>query len=221
MCNRYSPPSREQVALFFDVEPPADFYKPGLGPWGQGPFVRKKVGHEGREAVVGQWALIADGATKPVNRPVMTNNARLESVASKPTYKEPWARSQRCLIPAAAYDDPNWESGKNVWWRLARADGAPWGLAGLWNDWTDPATGEVISSYTMLTMNCDAHPLLSRMHKPERDLPSDQQDKRAVIPLEPTVWDQWLSCTPAQAREMLRLPPESAYSAGPAPTVPR
>jgi hypothetical protein len=35
---------------------------------------------------------------------------------------------------------------------------------------TEPETGEVIVSYTMLTQNCDQHPVLSPMHKPDLTL---------------------------------------------------
>ena len=28
-------------------------------------------------------------------------------------------------------------------WRFRRADGMPWGLAGLWSEWKDPQTGEI------------------------------------------------------------------------------
>ena len=38
------------------------------------------------------------------------------------------------------------------------------GWAGLWNTWIDKVTGEVHESYTMLTINADAHPSMSRMH---------------------------------------------------------
>lgn len=58
-------------------------------------------------------------------------------------------------------------------------------LAGIWNEWIDPATGEVVPSYTMLTMNSDSHPMLRRLHKPDPKLPADQQDKRAVVHIEP------------------------------------
>lgn len=52
-------------------------------------------------------------------------------------------------------------------WRFRRRDGDLWGLAGLYNEWTDPVTGEIVPRYTMRTLNCDGHPLLSRMHKPD------------------------------------------------------
>jgi hypothetical protein len=102
------------------------------------------------------------------------------------------------------------------------ADGQPWHLAGLWNAWMDPATGEVHESYTMITMNCDEHALLKRLHKPERDhetgevLPPEKQDKRSVVPVEINDLRTWLSGTADQARALLKLPDEAAFIAGPA-----
>jgi putative SOS response-associated peptidase YedK len=214
MCNVYGPAGPRMVTERFDA-PFAAFedYKPGLGPWSHGPYVRRRDGR--REAVVGQWALIGDKDRQAVSRPRMTNNARWEELASKPTFRGPWARGQRCLIPADWYQEPNWESGKNVWWRFARADGDCWALAGLWNDWTDPATGEIHSSYTMLTLNCDGHPLLARMHKPDPKLPDDKQDKRTVVPLEPADWERWLTGTVEEADQLRRVPALEIYDAGP------
>jgi len=37
-------------------------------------------------------------------------------------------------------------------------------------------------------------------------LPPDRQDKRSVIPIEPEDWDEWLTCTPARAVDLLRVP---------------
>lgn len=151
-----------------------------------------------------------------------TNNARSEELASKASFKDPWARGQRCIIPADWFNEPNWESGKNVWWRFRRADGEPWGLAGLWNTWKDPATGELHESYTMLTLQANEHPLMSRMHKPDVDaltkqpLPLHLQDKRSVIAIEQADVDQWLAGTVAEANELLRLAPVEVFEAGPA-----
>jgi putative SOS response-associated peptidase YedK len=227
MCNQYSPPNPQRLALYFDVDPLAETYKPGLGPWSWGPFVRvSQRDPSRREAVVGQWALIADGAKEAKSKArIMTNNARSETVATRATFKGPWVRGQRCLIPAESFLEPNWESGKNEWWRFARADGQPWALAGLWNLWVDPATGEVVNSYTMLTMNADAHPLMQRMHKPDPDLPPDQQDKRSVVVIERADADRWLRGSMADAQALIRLAPVEVFRAGPdrpagAPTTP-
>lgn len=215
MCNQYAPPGPERVDEYFrssllSREP----YKPGIGPWGRGPFVRSAS--TGREAAVGQWALIADDAREAKSSArIMTNNARSESLATRPTFRGPWARGQRCLIPADSFLEPNWESGKNEWWRFRRADGAPWGLAGLWNSWTDPATGEIVESYTMLTMNADAHPLMRRMHKPDPKFGPTEQDKRSVVVIEPGDFDGWLAGSVDHATALIRLAPVDVFSAGP------
>ena len=128
----------------------------------------------------------------------------------------PWKDGRRCIIPAVSFDEPNWESGKNVWWQFRRADGALWGLAGLWNTWTDRATGEIVESYTMLTINADHHPLMSRMHKPDPKLSPDQQDKRSVIAIEQADVDQWLAGTLEEAMALLRAPAMELIEAGPA-----
>ena len=97
MCNQYSPSDPHIVALHFKVEPPAEAYKRGLGPWGRAPFVRSA--RAGREAVVGQWALIGDNAREAKSSArIMTDNARSESVATKPTFRGPWQSPRRPVL---------------------------------------------------------------------------------------------------------------------------
>lgn len=219
MCNRYTPPAMAEMEREWAIgsRNPVRWWDTTLFPRGQGPLIRRAKDDAGysRELVVGQWGLIPWFAKEP-RLNYLTNNARSEELAGKASYKHPWARGQRCIIPAADFDEPNWETGKNVWWRFRRADGRPWGLAGLWNTWTDKATGEVHESYTMLTINADAHPLMSRMHKPDPKLAADKQDKRSVIPLEPSDYDQWLEGTQVDAAALLRVPAADLFDAGPA-----
>lgn len=219
MCNRYRAVSVTVVRDVFGftlIEEPQPLYAThGTGPWQPGPFIRAG------SAAVGQWGLIPWFSTtrRPTGRggrPISTNNCRIETAATAPSFKGPWARAQRCLIPALDYDEPYWGTGRNVWWRFARSDGLPWALAGLWAEWTDPATGEAVLSFTMLTQNCDAHPLLSRMHKPDPALPPHAQDKRSVVPIEREHWDQWLHGSSQQALDLVRLPPPELFSHGPA-----
>jgi putative SOS response-associated peptidase YedK len=216
MCNRYHPTRAEIVEAQWDFGelPTGDrAWRPGIGPWGTGPFIR--AGGAGPELVVGTWALIGDDDKKPINRPRMTNCARSEDLMERKTYRGPWMRGQRCLIPAERFDYPNWETKKNVWWTLRRADGDPWHLAGIWNTWTDRSTGEVFESYSMLTQNCDGHSLLSRFHKPEPDLPLDKQDKRTVVPLAVLDFRIWLNGTNEEAEALIRVPPAELYDARP------
>ena len=220
MCNRYVSPGQADIERFFEIgrrNPPMPWPRE-IFPRAPGPFVRAdRDGH--RELVVGRWGLIPHFAQSPDIR-YSTNNARGEELAQKPTYRTAWARGQRCIIPAVSFDEPNWETGRNVWWRFRRADGEPWGLAGLWNAWIDRATGEIHESYTMLTINSDGHPLMGRMHKPDPALAPDQQDKRSVIPIEHADVEQWLAGSAEDARVLMRVPAVEVFDAGPvAPTA--
>ena len=68
----------------------------------------------------------------------------------------------------------------------------------------------------MLTLNADAHPQKSRMHKPDLKLGPDGQDNRSVVSIEIEDVDQWLFGTVEQAGELVRMPPVEALAAGPA-----
>lgn len=217
MCNRYTAPDQAAIERHWHVGRDNQWRGSGVYPRSLGPFVRgarDNIGY-GRELVVGQWGLIPWFA-KEARLPYSTNNARSEELPAKASFKAPWARGQRCIIPASTFDEPCWETGKNVWWTFRRADGAPWGLAGLWNTWVDKASGEVHESYTMLTINADGHPLMGRMHKPDPKLPAEQQDKRSVISIELGDADQWLAGTVKDAQELLRLPAVDLFDAAPA-----
>lgn len=217
MCNRYVTPSDAEIERQWHIgrqNPPRWWSsRQEVFPRAPGPFLRAaKDG--GIEPVVGSWGLIPVWSKTPELR-YNTNNARSEEIAEKASYKLPWAKGQRCIIPALTFDEPNWESGKNQWWRFARADGQLWGLAGLWNAWIDRATGEVHESYTMLTINADNHPLMSRMHKPDPALAANQQDKRSVIPIELSDVEQWLNGNTDDAQALLKLAPAEIFNAGP------
>lgn len=182
-------------------------------PRAPGPFLRQSNGG-GLDLVVGTWALIPEWSETPVLK-YSTCNCRSEEAAGKPTFRDPWLNGQRCIIPAMSFDEPCWETGKNVWWRFRRVDGEPWGLAGLWNSWTDKNTGEVIESYTMLTVNADDHPIMNRMHRPDPKLAPDQQDKRSVIAIERANIEQWLRGSINDAAKLLAPPAADIIDAGP------
>lgn len=180
------------------------------------PFIRaaRAPGEPHRELVVGQWSLIPWFA-KEVKQKYATANARSEELADKASYKLPWARGQRCIIPAESFFEPNWETGKHIPWRFSRADGGLLGLAGLWNAWTDRVTGEVHESYTMLTLNADHHPLMNRMHRPDPKRPPNMQDKRSVVPISLDDVDTWLHGAIAEAASLIAPPDVELLAAGP------
>ncbi len=147
----------------------------------------------------------------------MKNKARVETVATSPAFRKAWKNGRRCLIPALWLQEPNWETNKCVWWQLRRADTLPWMVAGIWSEWTNPETGELVPNYAMLTFNVNDHPLLSRLHRPEKHrvtgevLPFEEQDKRGEAHIEPENWLSWLRGNNDEAKLMLVAPPAEFY----------
>lgn len=209
MCNLYRMPPRGAVERAIGKAGRrllgAEWESTTVGPFQAGIFLVPEAGGHNLSAVAGQWGMIRPGQpTRKPEKQYQTNNARIESIAEKPTYRHAWARGQRCLIPAEWYAEPNWETGKNIWWHLRRADGAPWFLAGLWSEWTDKQTGELVANFTAITCNCDGHPLLGRLHKPDPKLSADAQDKRSLVHVDASVWGQWLTGTAEDALQLIR-----------------
>jgi putative SOS response-associated peptidase YedK len=97
-----------------------------------------------------------------------TYNARSETAAEKPSYRHAWRQSQVGLVLADNFYEPSYASGKAVRWKIELASGDPFGIACLWERWTDPASGELVVSFSMLTVNADAHPVMRQFHKPWR-----------------------------------------------------
>lgn len=113
-----------------------------------------------------------------------TYNARSETVAEKPSFRNAWRQQQRCIVPARAIYEPNYESGKAEWWRIEGAEGLPLALAGLWErkQWEE---GGPSWSFTLLTINAAEHPVMSRFHKPK-------QETRSVVLLDAGAQSAWL-----------------------------
>lgn len=226
MCNLYGTVDADTLRTQLFLFPPAHGWDMVVAPLKTGVFIRQN-----RQVMTGQWGMIPPGSTdrvprsKTTGRPLSTNNARRETVSKAWTFRFSWQRGQRCLIPAWWYQEPYWgishadlmtAAPKSIPWHFRRADGQPWALAGLWSEWTDPTSGEVVPSYTMLTQLCDGHPVLALMHKPDAHLPADAQDKRSVVPIERTDWDAWLHGTVDEAESLIRVPGAELLDHGPA-----
>lgn len=141
-----------------------------------------------------------------------TYNARAETVDEKPSFRAAWRAGRFCLVPVQSIFEPNYESGHAVRWRIARRDGLPFCLAGIWEEAHRPAG--TVWSFSMLTINADGHPLMGRMHKPG-------DEKRSVVVVPPAAWRDWLHADEPQARALLRLFDPEEFTAEPAPRSPQ
>jgi putative SOS response-associated peptidase YedK len=213
MCNLYRPPTREDIRQRWLPEmqsPPPEWSE--VRPTVSGPFLRADGG--GRlELAEGRWGLVPDFHDKPLFKwQASTNNARWEGdqkqgPAFRQTFAPSWWAGKRCLIPTDWFSEPSWETGRSVPWKFTAVDGKPFSLAGLWNTWHGPE-GEVVETYTMIMINANDHPLMGRMHEPERDkwgvpLPADQQDKRMAVVIGAANEDLWLRGSPDEAAALV------------------
>lgn len=73
------------------------------------------------------------------------------------------------------------------------------GVGSLWDQWTDPGSGEVVTSFTMLTVNADGHPVMGKFHRPG-------DEKRSVAVLEAGQFEAWLQAESSEASALLRPP---------------
>lgn len=96
--------------------------------------VRREESHP--EGALLRWGLVPFWAKDPRELGVNTINARAETVAERPVYRDAFAR-RRCLILADGFYE--WSSGTPHW--ITREDGAPFAFAGLWATWR-PRTEE-------------------------------------------------------------------------------
>jgi putative SOS response-associated peptidase YedK len=212
MCSHYQAmKDRERYRRHFGVEPPDDLGKFDVWPMYAASFIRRPreadAANEAvpeREAIRGQFGLIPHWATDTTIAR-HTYNARSETVATKPSFRDAWKHGQRCIVPAEAFYEPDWRSGKAVPTRIARADGEPMGIAGLWSWWKSPK-GEVVHSYAMLTINANDHRLMNQFHKPT-------DEKRMVVILPEKAYQDWLEAPLNRVNEFLLPCPADALVA--------
>jgi putative SOS response-associated peptidase YedK len=101
------------------------------------------------------------------------NNARSETLAEKPTFRDAFAR-RRCIVPMSCF----FERGDGVWMRYGRADGAMMMVAGLFED-PNPVSSSV--TYTIATADSNS-------------LVAEYNDRMPVI-LTPAQAADWLDNT--------------------------
>jgi IS30 family transposase/putative SOS response-associated peptidase YedK len=98
-----------------------------------------------------RWGLIPSWCKeKPKPPPI---NAKGETAAKLPMFREAFAR-RRCILPIDGFYEWRAIKGAKVKqpYAIAMKDRSPFGLAGLWENWKEPATGEWIRTFCVITV---------------------------------------------------------------------
>lgn len=173
MCGRLTlTHPNEALAALFDAVPGNDLPESprfNICPTQDVPVVTSEGGIRRLRAM--RWGLIPAWYKAPNDGPLIIN-ARADTVADKPAFREA-IRQRRCLVLASGFYE--WSAGPNgarLPWYVTRKDGAPMALGGLWQPWGDKLTCAVVT--------LDAGPNMTHIH-----------DREPLI-LEPADWPLWL-----------------------------
>jgi len=131
-----------------------------------------------RRLVKSRWGFVPSWS-KELSAGYKMINARAESVADKPSFRQAF-QNQRCLVVADGFYEWKKEGTTKRPFYIRLKSGKPLGFAGLYNVWKSPE-GEQICTSTIITT--DANELLQPLH-----------DRMPVItPL--NAYDIWLDPT--------------------------
>ncbi len=201
MCGRYKiERTPEELRAFFDFEEHPNFPpRYNIAPTQPVPIVRLVAGKRHFELV--RWGLVPSWM-KEMPKSVLIN-ARAETIDEKPSFKGGF-RHRRCLIPADGFYEWQAREGRPKQPHLIRRkDGAPFAMAGIWDDWLG-ADGSELESCAIVTTA--ANDQLSAVHH------------RMPVILDPKDWDTWLSnegTSAKQAEALLRPGPNDLMEAVP------
>jgi putative SOS response-associated peptidase YedK len=149
MCGRfafYSP--HEAVTRLFGV-PDAPEVEPrwNIAPTQYLAAVREAGGP--RELAMLHWGLVPSWA-KEKSIGARMINARAETLTEKPSFRSAFQR-RRCLVLADGWYEWQRSGAVKQPYYMSFEDGRPFGMAGLWERWRDPASGEPLESCCIVT----------------------------------------------------------------------
>lgn len=203
MCGRYTlAVPAEQLVETFDVGPITFDFVPrfNIAPGQDAPVVARD--RRGRRVGLLRWGLVPAWMDEPGSGFV---NARAETVASKPSFREAFRR-RRCLVPADGFfewkrDGAGGRSGaatKQPYW-IHPTGGGLVSFAGLWETWARPGR-EPRHTFTIVTT--DANREVGAVH-----------DRMPVV-VAPADREAWLEgeTAPDRLAAMLHPPPDGAFA---------
>ena len=165
MCGRYNlitdaetlVDSFEIEQTLFDVSNLPPRYN--IAPSQNVPIVRDTA--KGRELAMARWGLVPRWWKEEKSR-YSTINARAETVAEKPTYREAFRR-MRCLIPATGFYEWKRVDDQKTPHHISLPQGGLFAFAGLWDHWDKQGAGFDSCSIIVTSANDTMQPIHNRM----------------------------------------------------------
>ena len=141
-----------------------------------------------------RWGLVPHWAKDPTIGAQMIN-ARVETVATKPAYRDAFAR-RRCLVVADGFYEWKRQGKRRTPFRVCRKDRAPLAFAGIWGQWKN-FDDTWLTSCSIIT--CVPNELVAPLHN------------RMPLILKRDDYERWLhpSALPREALDDLLVTPPS------------
>lgn len=116
-----------------------------------------------------QWGLIPFWA-KDTKIQKSTLNAKIETLTEKPSYRN--SVNKRCLVIADGFFEWQWLDPKGKQkqkYLITLPDNGLFAFGGIYSEWTNKSTGEIINSYSIVTTA--ANELMSEIHNTKKRMP--------------------------------------------------
>jgi len=172
MCGRFVRCSTlKEIAHYFDIEQPSFEFEPSYNVTPSQDIII--INNRGVKQIVKcHWGFVPPWS-KDLSVGYKMINARSETVAEKPSFKNAF-RKQRCLVVANGFYEWQKEKNRKVPVYISLKSGKPFGFAGLYTVWISPE-GKKICTCTILTT--ESNDLIAPIHdRMPVIIPRDKED---------------------------------------------
>ena len=187
MCGRYSLICIDDLGNRFRVFNPmiGSRSRFNIAPGSEMPVI---IHEEKNELVIMKWGMVPHW-TKDIHTAKRPINARAETLAEKPSFKE-LLKNRRCLVPASGFFEWKKEGNKKIPFYIHLPKSPLFAFAGLYDRWTNPERN-LVFTYTIITT--EPNDLIAKIHNrmPSILLPENE--------------DRWLSKTPLSAGDLKEI----------------
>ncbi len=135
------------------------------------PFLPVITGHYNDRVQYYNWGLIPFWVRDEKTAEKISNgtyNAKSETIWEKPSFRDA-ARHKRCLVLAHGFFEWHTTDKGKIPFYIKRRDDKPFAFAGLHDSWTNPDTGEIRDTFSIITTR--ANPMLEKIHNSKKRMP--------------------------------------------------